>query len=161
EEPGRRAEVADRGGDVAEHLAHVVGIGPRRLGLRLGAPQLGGRHHLHGLGDLLRRLGGGDAHPHVFKRGHLSLLPIVRPYPSSCPASCRASTSFPLVPHAKTWMAGHRRVYARLRRAMPGHDGNYANVFAYSLTAALSFSEVASSRSRVLRMVSRMSACLP
>src|SRR5262245_8960048 len=26
EEPGRRAEVADRGGDVAEHLAHVVGI---------------------------------------------------------------------------------------------------------------------------------------
>jgi len=23
----------------------------------------------------------------------------------------------------KTWMAGHQGVYARLRRAMPGHDG--------------------------------------
>src|SRR6516162_7217950 len=27
----------------------------------------------------------------------------------------------------KAWMAGHQRVYARLRRAMPGHDGGNAN----------------------------------
>ncbi len=72
EQPRRRVEVADRGGDVAEHLVHALGIGPRRLGRRLRAPQLRGRDHLHGLGDLLRRLGGGDAHAHVLEAGHLS-----------------------------------------------------------------------------------------
>ncbi len=46
---------------------HLVGIGPRRLGRLLGAAQLRRRDHLHGLGDLLRRLGGGDADAHVFK----------------------------------------------------------------------------------------------
>ena len=30
-----------------------------------GAPQPGGRDHLHRFGDLLRRLGRGDADPHV------------------------------------------------------------------------------------------------
>ena len=70
EQPRRRAEVADRSGDAAEHLAHALGIGPRSLGGGLGAPQLGGRHHLHRLGDLLRRLGGGDAHAHVLEAGH-------------------------------------------------------------------------------------------
>ena len=39
-------------------------------GRRLRAPQLRGRHHLHGLGDLLRRLGGGDAVAQVLEAGH-------------------------------------------------------------------------------------------
>src|SRR5207344_1861641 len=72
EQPRRRAEVAHRSGDAAEHLAHALGIGTRSLGRRLRAPQLGGRHHLHRLGDLLRRLGGGDAHAHVLEAGHRS-----------------------------------------------------------------------------------------
>ena len=45
-------------------------IGARRLGRRLGAPELGRRDHLHGLGDLLRRLDGGDAVSQVLQRGH-------------------------------------------------------------------------------------------
>ena len=45
----------------------LLGIGTRRFGGGLRAAQLRGRHHLHGLGDLLRRLGGGDADPHVFQ----------------------------------------------------------------------------------------------
>ncbi len=54
-------------GDIGDHRAHLVGIGPRRLGRLLGAAQSGSRDHLHRLGDLLRRLGGGDADAHVFK----------------------------------------------------------------------------------------------
>ena len=42
---------------------HALGIGPRRLGLLLGAAQLRGRHHLHRRGDLLRRLDAADAEP--------------------------------------------------------------------------------------------------
>ena len=54
-------------GDVGDHRVHLLGIGPRRFGGGLRAAQLGGRDHLHGLGDLLRRLGRGDADPHVFQ----------------------------------------------------------------------------------------------
>ncbi len=64
----RRAGRACRGGgDVGDHRIHLFGIGPRRLGRGLGTAQSGGRDHLHGLGDLLRRLGRGDADPHVFQ----------------------------------------------------------------------------------------------
>src|SRR5215831_679423 len=66
----RCAEVADPGSDITEHLYHLMGIGARGLGRSLGAPQLRCRDHLHGLGDLLRRLGGGDAHAHVLETGH-------------------------------------------------------------------------------------------
>jgi hypothetical protein len=63
---GRRANPRPRG-DVAEHRVHALGIGPRGFGGGLRAAQLRRRDHLHGLGDLLRRLGGGDADPHVFE----------------------------------------------------------------------------------------------
>ena len=56
------------GGDVTEHPLHALGVGTRRLGRRLGAAKLGRRDHLHGLGDLLRRLGGGDAVAQVLQR---------------------------------------------------------------------------------------------
>src|SRR3990170_1497327 len=59
QEPGSRRHVRHRRRDVAEHALHALGIGARGLGGRLRASELGGRHHLHGLGDLLRRLGGG------------------------------------------------------------------------------------------------------
>src|SRR5262249_37485452 len=72
QQPRRRAEVVGRGGDIAEPLRHPLGIGTRSLGRRLRAPQLRRRDHLHRLGDLLRRLGGGDAHAHVLEAGHVS-----------------------------------------------------------------------------------------
>src|SRR5258708_33621961 len=55
---------------MAEHSIHSLRIGPRRLGGDLRSAQLRGRHHLHGLGDLLRRLGGGDAIAQVLQAGH-------------------------------------------------------------------------------------------
>src|ERR1700704_5036739 len=70
EQAGRRIAAGDGGRDVAQHLVHALRIGTRDLGGRLRAAQLGSRDHLHGLGDLLRRLGGGAAHPHVFEAGH-------------------------------------------------------------------------------------------
>ena len=67
----RRRRAAGHGGrDIAQHLVHALRIGPRGLGRHLRAAQLGGRHHLHGLGDLLRRLGGGDAVAQVLQAGH-------------------------------------------------------------------------------------------
>ena len=70
EQPRGGAEVADRGGDIAEHLFHAFGERTRGFGRSLRTAQLGGRDHLHGLGDFLRRLGRGDAHAHVFERSH-------------------------------------------------------------------------------------------
>src|SRR5580704_1897275 len=76
-------------------------------------------------GDLvacgLKRLADGFADAscsarHQCDAGH-DVLPV-----SSCPASCRASTSL-LRPSLKTWMAGRKDVHVRLRRTMPGHDG--------------------------------------
>ena len=66
----RGIDVGHRAGDVAEHLLHALRIGPRGLGRGLCAAQLRRRDHLHGLGDLLRRLGRGDADAHVFETGH-------------------------------------------------------------------------------------------
>ena len=63
----RAGRTRRRGGDVGDHRVHLLGVGPRRFGGGLRAAQLGRRDHLHGLGDLLRRLGGGDADPHVFQ----------------------------------------------------------------------------------------------
>ena len=90
---GRGVEPGDRGGDIAEHLVHALGIGPRRLRRDLRAPQLRGRDHLHRLGDLLRRLGGGDAHAHVFERGHVS-------------PDLAARSSAPLSPCGEGWGEG-------------------------------------------------------
>ncbi len=73
QQPRRGVEAADRRGDIAEHLVHAGSIGTRRLGRRLRAAQLRGRDHLHGLGDLLRRLGGGDAVAQVFETGHRTI----------------------------------------------------------------------------------------
>jgi hypothetical protein len=70
EKPGRVLGSGDRGRDIAEHGIHAAGIGARRLRRGLGAAQLRGRDHLHGLGDFLRRLGGGDPVAEVFERGH-------------------------------------------------------------------------------------------
>ena len=66
---GAVSDAGDRRGDIAQHLVHALGIGPRRLRRGLRAAQLRGRDHLHGLGDLLRRLGGGDAVAQVLEAG--------------------------------------------------------------------------------------------
>jgi len=52
--------------NIGDHRGHLVRKGTGGFGRMLRAPQLRGRDHLHGLGDLLRRLGGGDTDPHVF-----------------------------------------------------------------------------------------------
>ena len=67
EQRRRTGRACGGAGDIGDHRAHLVGIGARRLGRLLGAAQSRRGDHLHGLGDLLRRLGGGDADPHVFK----------------------------------------------------------------------------------------------
>ena len=47
-------------GDVRQNRAHALRIGTGRLGRLLRAPKLRRGDHLHRLGDLLRRLDGGD-----------------------------------------------------------------------------------------------------
>ena len=59
-------------------VVHGLGIGAGRHGLLLGAPQLGRGHHLHGLGDLLRRLDASDPEPEGFETGHRSRRPLRR-----------------------------------------------------------------------------------
>jgi hypothetical protein len=71
QQPRRRIETRHGSGDVAQDLVHVGRIGPRRFGGGLRATQLRRRHHLHGAGNLLRRLGGGDAIAQVLERRHL------------------------------------------------------------------------------------------
>ena len=44
----------DTGGEVLEERRHLLGVRARREHRLLGAAQLGGRDHLHRLGDLLR-----------------------------------------------------------------------------------------------------------
>ena len=63
----RAGRACDRRRDIGDDRIHLFGEGPRRFGGGLRAAQLSRRDHLHGLGDLLRRLGGGDADPHVFQ----------------------------------------------------------------------------------------------
>ena len=61
-EQGRRV-IAPRhgGGEIGEHRGHALRIGARGDRCFLGAAQFRRRHHLHGLGDLARRLHRGDA----------------------------------------------------------------------------------------------------
>ena len=59
-----------RGAERGQHALHALGIGPGRLGLLLRAAQLGRGHHLHGRGDLLRRLDAADPVPQVLETGH-------------------------------------------------------------------------------------------
>ena len=78
EQPRGARIAADRCRDVAEHLFHALGVRPRGLGRHLRAPQLGRRDHLHGLGDLLRRLGRGEANAHVLEGGHFFSIAFSR-----------------------------------------------------------------------------------
>jgi hypothetical protein len=48
--------VLQGGHEVGEHRFHAGCVRPGRLGGVLSAPELRRGHHLHGLGDLLRRL---------------------------------------------------------------------------------------------------------
>ena len=56
----------EAGREIAEHRGHALRIGTRGFRCALRAAQLRGGHHLHGLGDLLRRLDRGDAVTKVF-----------------------------------------------------------------------------------------------
>jgi hypothetical protein len=53
--------------DISDDRFHLGSVRPRRFGGGLRTAQLRGRDHLHRLGDLLRRLGRGDADPHVLQ----------------------------------------------------------------------------------------------
>ncbi len=68
----RRAALAslERRRQIGQHPFHALGIGAGGFGGALRAPELRRRHHLHGLGDLLRRLHGCDAVAQVFQRRH-------------------------------------------------------------------------------------------
>ena len=61
EQRGRVVAAFHRGGKIGQHRRHALRIGPRRHRRFLGAAQFRRRHHLHGLGDLARRLDRGDA----------------------------------------------------------------------------------------------------
>ena len=65
----------DRRRQRTQHALHPFGVGTRRLGLLLRPAQLRRRHHLHGGGDLLRRLHAVDARPEGLQAGHFDLLP--------------------------------------------------------------------------------------
>ncbi len=51
----------ESGGKIGQHRLHALGIGTGSFRRLLGATQLRRRNHLHGLGDLLRRLNRSDA----------------------------------------------------------------------------------------------------
>src|SRR5215217_7614915 len=70
QEPWRLGTGDEARGKVAEHLAHVLRVRPRRLRGALRTTQLCRRDHLHGLGDLLRRLHRGDAVTQILQRRH-------------------------------------------------------------------------------------------
>ena len=57
----------------AENLDHLAGVGTGREHRLLGAPKLRCRHHLHGLGDLLRVLDAADPTADVDEGGHQAL----------------------------------------------------------------------------------------
>ena len=111
QQPRRRIDVGDGRGDVAQHLLHALGIGPRGFGRRLRAAQLRRRDHLHGLGDLLRRLGRGDADAHVLEAGHSAASDL------SC-VTTAARAPPPLRGRAGEWgKPMRRRTGPHLRRA--------------------------------------------
>ncbi len=61
---------AEPGVQIGKNGVHPLGIGARGDRRLLGAPQFCRRNHLHGLGDLPRRLHGGDAVAEVFQTCH-------------------------------------------------------------------------------------------
>src|SRR4051812_2047885 len=140
EEARRFRPRRDAAGEIAEHLGHALRIGPRRLGRALGPAQLRRRDHLHGLGDLLRRLHRGDAVAQVLEARH--------PWFStaSSPGLSRPSMS----------SAPQRRGCPAPR---PGMTAGHAKDLAKASTAPLSLPVVSSERSREVRIASRMSAC--
>ena len=82
QEPRALRPDRDAAREVGEQGRHALGEGARGLGRHLGAAQLGGRDHLHGLGDLLRRLHGGDAVAKVLREASawpLLLPPVLMP----------------------------------------------------------------------------------
>src|SRR5262245_60208592 len=139
----RRATIAHRGSNIAEHLRHLLGIGTRGLGRGLRTSQFGGRDHLHGLGNLLRRPGGGDAHAHVFEARHFR-----------CDAENERATT-----ERESNDASQPSIIGDLASILRLLSCAHANVFAYSSTAALSLAAVASSRSRLSQMSLMMSEC--
>ena len=66
----RAGQARHAGGEVLQHRRHALGERPRRLGLLLRAPQLGGRDELHGAGDLARLAHGVHPCAHVLEAGH-------------------------------------------------------------------------------------------
>ena len=142
---------------------HPLREGARGLGGRLRPAQLGGRDHLHGLGDLLRRLDGGDAVAEVFQCSHGVRL---------CPDPLRSSC---LRPPARRRRLEGRSIVLRASRhrlaAAPQHDaavGRRPSVdrSAERLGRTSRRRPSASARSRrtgrlEVRIASRMSACLP
>jgi len=60
----------DARGDRGKHLAQTGGVRARGEHPLLRAAQLGRRHHLHGLGDLLRVLDAADPAPDIDRAGH-------------------------------------------------------------------------------------------
>jgi hypothetical protein len=54
-------------GNAGDHGIHLLGVRTCSFGSGLRTTQLRRCDHLHRLGDLLRRLGRGDADAHVFK----------------------------------------------------------------------------------------------
>jgi len=64
-----------RRGHVGQHLPQQRPVRPGSHHAVLSPPQLGGRDHLHGLGDLLRILDGPDAPPYVDQARHVRLAP--------------------------------------------------------------------------------------
>ena len=54
-------------GNICQNLTHPLGIGARSFGRILRTPKLRRGDHLHRLGDLLRRLDGGDPVSQILK----------------------------------------------------------------------------------------------
>src|SRR4051794_501579 len=70
QQPWRLGTGDEARGKVAEHLAHMLRVRPRRLRGALRTTQFCRRDHLHGLCDLLRRLHRSDAVAQILQRRH-------------------------------------------------------------------------------------------
>ena len=94
QQPGPGAAL-EAGAQRRHDVVHGLGIGAGRHGLLLGAPQLGRGHHLHGLGDLLRRLDASDPEPEGFETGHRKpgdrLGELLDEVGRGTPSACRRS----------------------------------------------------------------------
>src|SRR5215472_4710351 len=104
EQPGCRIAAGNRARDRSQYLAHPLRIWTRRFRGRLRATQFGRGNHLHGLGNFLRRLGGGDANTHILEARHSSVA-LIEP-----------SVSFFVMPGLAPVMAEIRRMSWHIRR---------------------------------------------